>query len=64
MAEPRAAELGLAGLPRERQRWLEVMVANPVLIQRPLITADDGTTVIGRTEAAVGLALSAESDTA
>ncbi len=64
MAEPRAAELGLADLPRERQRWLEVMVPNPVLIQRPLITADDGTTVIGRTEAAVRLALSAEADTA
>ena len=60
MAEPQAAELGLADLPRERQRWLEVMAANPVLIQRPLITADDGTTVIGRSEEAVRLVLPAE----
>jgi arsenate reductase len=33
------------------------MSANPVLIQRPIITADDGTTVIGRSEAAVQQAL-------
>ncbi|MDP9428426.1 MAG: arsenate reductase family protein [Actinomycetota bacterium] len=50
MDEPRAAELGLADLPRDRQRWIVVMAADPVLIQRPLITADDGTTVIGRSE--------------
>jgi arsenate reductase len=51
--EPVAAELGLADLPHDRQRWLELMVANPILIQRPIITADDGTTVVGRSEHAV-----------
>ncbi len=57
MQEPLAAELDLARLPRERGRWLEVMAAHPVLIQRPLITADDGTTVVGRSEEAVREAL-------
>jgi len=51
--EPVAAELGLAELPRERRRWLELMAEHPVLIQRPIITADDGTAVVGRTPEAV-----------
>jgi arsenate reductase len=46
--EPVAEEVGLADLPHDRQRWLEVMCAHPILIQRPIITADDGTTVVGR----------------
>jgi arsenate reductase len=47
--EPAAAEL--RDLPRDaehRQIWLEAMVRNPILIQRPIITADDGITVIAR----------------
>ena len=40
--EPLAEELGLAHLPHERGRWIELMVAHPVFIQRPIITADDG----------------------
>jgi arsenate reductase len=51
--EPIAVELGLADMPHDRQRWLELMVANPILIQRPIITADDGTTVVGRSAEAV-----------
>ncbi len=38
-------------LPRTdegRRAWLEALVDEPRLIQRPIITADDGTTVIGR----------------
>lgn len=49
MNEPAAAEL--ADLPKDaghRQQWIETMVAHPILIQRPIITADDGTTVVGR----------------
>jgi arsenate reductase len=49
LGEDIAKELGLADLPRERRRWLEAMAANPILIQRPIITADDGTTVVART---------------
>jgi arsenate reductase len=53
LTEPVAVELGLPDLPHDRRRWLELMAAHPILIQRPIITADDGTTVVGRSEAAV-----------
>jgi arsenate reductase len=39
--------------PADRQRWVEAMVADPILIQRPIITADDGTTVVGRSPESV-----------
>lgn len=58
--EPEAERLGLADLPRERDRWLELMSAHPVLIQRPILTADDGTTVIGRSDDAVQRAIDAQ----
>lgn len=51
-----AKEIGLSDLPRDaehRDRWVAAMVEHPVLIQRPIITADDGTTVLGRSEDAV-----------
>jgi arsenate reductase len=51
LQEPAAVDAGLRELPREaghRRAWLEAMAAYPVLIQRPIITADDGTTVVGR----------------
>jgi arsenate reductase len=54
--EPVAAELGMTEWPRtaeERGRWLEALAANPVLIQRPIITADDGEAVVARTPDAV-----------
>nr|WP_214415818.1 arsenate reductase family protein [Sphaerisporangium fuscum] len=54
--EPVAAELGLAGwgrTPADRDRWIEALAAHPVLIQRPIITADDGSTVVARSEEAV-----------
>lgn len=53
MQEPIAAELRLDDLPHQRSRWIEAMVAHPILIQRPIITADDGTTVVGRSEQSV-----------
>jgi arsenate reductase len=46
-----AKETGLADLPRDgehRDHWITAMVENPILIQRPILTADDGTTVVGR----------------
>ncbi len=49
--EPVAKELGLAEFPRNdanRDRWISTMVEHPILIQRPIITADDGTTVVAR----------------
>jgi arsenate reductase (glutaredoxin) len=39
--------------PEERPRWIAALVANPVLIQRPIITADDGTAVVARTPEAL-----------
>jgi arsenate reductase len=41
----------VADLPRNvayRSKWIAAMVKHPILIQRPIITAEDGTTVIGR----------------
>ncbi|MFE3684786.1 ArsC/Spx/MgsR family protein [Streptomyces sp. NPDC059095] len=58
--EAAAKELGLKGWPRDaaaRERWVAALAEHPKLIQRPLITADDGTAVVGRTEAAVRDAL-------
>jgi arsenate reductase (glutaredoxin) len=49
--EARAKELGLAGWPKEaaeRQRWIEALVADPILIERPIVVADDGRAVLGR----------------
>ncbi|MER7083537.1 arsenate reductase [Saccharopolyspora kobensis] len=55
-AEPVAEELGLKDWPKDpanRERWIEAMVQHPKLIQRPIITADDGTAVVARTPEAV-----------
>jgi arsenate reductase len=41
----------------ERERWIEALAAHPKLIQRPIITAEDGSAVIGRSEDAVREAL-------
>jgi arsenate reductase len=51
-----AKQLGISSWPRDtpsRQRWIDALAAHPKLIQRPIITADDGTTVVARTEDAV-----------
>jgi arsenate reductase (glutaredoxin) len=59
--EPIAKELGLAGWPRDagsRDRWVKALAEHPTLIQRPIITADDGTAVVARSEEVVRDALS------
>lgn len=51
-----ATDLGLHAWGRQaddRARWISALARHPALIQRPIITADDGTAVIARTEAAV-----------
>ncbi|MGW0733222.1 arsenate reductase family protein [Streptomyces sp. NPDC002851] len=61
--EADAKELGLTDRetwPREpaaRDRWIAALAAHPKLIQRPIITADDGTAVVGRSEESVREAL-------
>ncbi|GAQ53639.1 arsenate reductase family protein [Streptomyces acidiscabies] len=54
--EAAAKELGLKEWPRDetsRARWIAALAAHPKLIQRPIITAEDGTAVVARTEEAV-----------
>jgi arsenate reductase len=54
--EPVAAELGIASwdrAPAARDRWIRALAAHPALIQRPIITQDDGTAVVARSEEAV-----------
>lgn len=56
LGEPAATDLELASWPRDagsRARWIDALATHPTLIQRPIITADDGTAVIGRTPEAV-----------
>ncbi|MBP2402500.1 Arsenate reductase [Streptomyces netropsis] len=58
--EAEAKELGLKDWPREadaRERWISALARHPKLIQRPIITADDGSAVVARTEEAVRDAL-------
>nr|WP_157357934.1 arsenate reductase family protein [Amycolatopsis nigrescens] len=50
--EPVAKELGVADLPRDaanRERWIRLLVDNPVLIERPILI-DGATAVLGRDE--------------
>ncbi|MEV7653946.1 arsenate reductase family protein [Streptomyces anulatus] len=58
--EAAAKELGLKDWPREagsRERWISALSEHPKLIQRPIITAEDGTAVVARSEEAVRDAL-------
>ncbi|MFI9254233.1 arsenate reductase family protein [Streptomyces sp. NPDC053069] len=58
--EAEAKELGLKEWARDasaRERWISALAEHPRLIQRPIITADDGTAVVARSEEAVREAL-------
>jgi arsenate reductase len=63
IARPReAAEEGLT-FPRtagHRDAWLDGLVAHPRAIQRPIITAADGSAVIGRDPGSVAEAIARE----
>jgi len=48
MGEDVAKELDLQALPHDRAEWIKVMVANPILIERPILIADDGRAALGR----------------
>jgi arsenate reductase len=65
--EALATELDLASWPRDaasRTEWIELLARHPALLQRPIITAEDGTAVVGRTTEAVADALSREDPSA
>ncbi|MGW1133198.1 ArsC/Spx/MgsR family protein [Streptomyces griseoluteus] len=58
--EGAAGELGMREWARDaetRERWISALVEHPVLLQRPIITAEDGTALVARSEAAVRDAL-------
>ena len=48
MGEDVAKELNLKTLPHDRAKWIEVMVANPILIERPILVTSDGRAALGR----------------
>ncbi|MEU6035117.1 arsenate reductase family protein [Actinomadura sp. NPDC047616] len=58
--EPVAKELDLKNMERDRARWIEVMVANPVLIQRPIVLTGDGVAVVARDPDSVRRVLDSE----
>ncbi|WP_405925924.1 arsenate reductase family protein [Streptomyces sp. NBC_00035] len=56
-----AKELGLKEWARDagsRDQWIKALSEHPKLIQRPIITAEDGTAVVARSDEAVRDALS------
>jgi len=58
-----AKELDMKSWDRDaasRDRWVRALAEHPKLIQRPIITADDGTTVVGRDEASLRSVVEAE----
>ena len=48
MGEDVAKELDLKALPHDRKKWIDVMVANPILIERPILISSDGRAALGR----------------
>jgi arsenate reductase len=67
IARPKETHEAAIDLPRDaehREEWLAAMAANPIVIQRPILTADDGTTVVGRDEESLATALKAETGNA
>jgi arsenate reductase len=51
LGEGVAGELGMKSWgrdPGDRERWIQAMVEHPILIERPILVADDGRAVLGR----------------
>jgi len=48
MGEDAAKRLRLSDRQHDRADWIEILVANPVLIERPILIADDQRAVVGR----------------
>jgi arsenate reductase (glutaredoxin) len=60
LGEPLASDLGLQDLPRDRDRWIAVLAANPSLIQRPIMVTTDGQAWVARDPDAVETAIKHE----
>lgn len=66
VARPKETREAGIDLPRDaahRADWRAALAANPAVIQRPIITADDGTTVIGRDEDSLAEVIDAQGRT-
>ena len=48
MNEPLAAELGLADLAHDRERWISILAEHPPLLQRPIVLTADGSAWVAR----------------
>ena len=53
MGESVADELGLRTAARDRDTWIDLLVANPILIERPILVTDDGRAAVGRPTEAI-----------
>jgi arsenate reductase len=53
MGESVADELGLKTAPKDRKAWIDAMVANPILIERPILVTGDGRAAVGRPTEAI-----------
>jgi arsenate reductase len=58
--ETREAGIDLPKDVEHRAEWLAALVTHPRAIQRPIITAADGTTVVGRDEDSLARVIDAE----
>jgi arsenate reductase (glutaredoxin) len=58
--EALAAELGVRDLPRDRDTWIDLLVANPSLIQRPIMVTNDGQAWVARDPETVDTAITHE----
>lgn len=58
--EAREEGIDLPRDPAHRDDWLAALAAHPRALQRPIITAGDGTTVVGRESAALTRVIDAE----
>jgi arsenate reductase len=58
--ETREAGIDLPKDAEHRDEWLAALVAHPRAIQRPIITAADGTTVVGRDDDSLARVIDAE----
>lgn len=60
MNEPVAREISLKDVPKDaehRSDWISALAEHPTLIQRPIITLDDGTAVLARDDETLARAL-------